>query len=75
MKKNALLSILRKRTENSASFRRAADELGVLLARDMAGALMAKKPNIVLVPILRSGLALLRPFSECFLMRRWVLLD
>ena len=66
MKKNALLSILRKRTGNSASFRGAADELAVLLAKDMASAFVAKNPSIVLVPILRSGLALLPPFLAVF---------
>lgn len=66
MKKDALLSILRKRTGNSASFRRAADELANLLARDMTSAINSPKPSIVLVPILRSGLALLPAFLHAF---------
>lgn len=66
MKKDALLSILRKRTGNSASFRSAADELATLLAKDVASAISTPKPSIVLVPILRSGLALLPAFLHVF---------
>lgn len=80
--KSTILSLLRDKNTTTEGFRKAADQLGSLLSFEVAGALekvegiietpLAKtkgyhfKQNIILVPILRAGIALLYPFMKLF---------
>lgn len=80
--KEILMTILRDKTTSRAAYREAAEKLAVLLALEAAAWLPRKKVsiqtplaesegvrfshNVVLVPILRSGLALLYPFLKDF---------
>ncbi|MBU1008042.1 uracil phosphoribosyltransferase [Candidatus Dependentiae bacterium] len=80
--KEALLTTLRNKKTSIAQFRQAAEKLGLILAAEAAQLLeqetisietpLAKteggqfKNNLVLVPILRSGIALLNPFLHFF---------
>ncbi|HSW86310.1 MAG TPA: uracil phosphoribosyltransferase [Rhabdochlamydiaceae bacterium] len=80
--KDSLLSILRDKSTNQSQFRKAADKLARLIAAESAGVLghetiQIETPlgpasgyrtiqNIVLIPILRSGIALLPAFLDVF---------
>lgn len=80
--KQALLTTLRNRQTNRAQFRTAADQIGLILASEAANHIpmtsihirtpladtsgQAIQGKIVLVPILRAGLALLPPFLEIY---------
>ena len=59
--KERLLLVLRNRQTQMSSFRKTALELTKVLANEI------KAPkNVILVPVLRSGLAMLSPFLEAF---------
>jgi len=80
--KDALLTILRNKNTPMNQFRQASEKLGFVLANEVSQYLeketitietplaktegVAFKNNIVLVPILRSGIALLNPFLQFF---------
>lgn len=80
--KRTILSLLRDKKTTAPAFRRAADQLGTFLAFKVAEMLevvelsietpVAKtkgyqlKHNIVLIPILRAGIAMLNPFMQVF---------
>jgi uracil phosphoribosyltransferase len=80
--KQTILTLLRDKTTGTAAFRQAADRIAHLLAAEASSMLataphdietpLAKmrgyqlKDEIVLVPILRAGLALLNPFMHLF---------
>lgn len=57
-------SVLRNRKSRIEDFRKASREVAVALAREVAS--HTKKKKIILVPILRAGLALLPSFIETF---------
>jgi uracil phosphoribosyltransferase len=59
--KQKLLTILRDRSLPIETFRKTAEELAQCFARDHQG-----EKNVILIPILRSGLAMLPPFIKCF---------
>lgn len=60
--KKTLLDILRDRNTSTVDFRHAADKLAELIASDIT----PTSDNVVLIPILRAGIALLRSFMQCF---------
>jgi len=60
--KQTLLDILRDRNTSIVDFRRASDKLAELIATDIA----CPAEDIVLIPILRAGIALLPSFLKCF---------
>lgn len=60
--KQTLLDILRDRNTSIVDFRRASDKLAELIATDVA----SPAEEIVLIPILRAGIALLPSFLKCF---------
>ena len=65
-----LLINLRNKKLSIEDFRKAADKVAVLLAKEVAKYLNKEKvatSNIVLVPVLRSGVVLLHPFLQIFL--------
>lgn len=64
----APLSILRDKKTSTGEFRKAADEIADILAKEVSRRLRKKnrEKNIVLVPVLRAGLALLPAFLEKF---------
>lgn len=80
--KETLITILRNRTTNTVEFRRAAHKIGYILASEAAAYLhpeavtvetpLAKtsgrlyKNRVILVPVLRAGLALLSTFLHFF---------
>jgi uracil phosphoribosyltransferase len=80
--KDSLLSILRDKSTSQSQFRKAADKLARLIAAESAGELdhetiQIETPlgptsgcrtiqNVVLIPILRSGVALLPAFMDVF---------
>lgn len=64
-----LLITLRNRKSRTEDFRKAADKVAVLLAKEVSKYLNKEKvdtTNIVLVPVLRSGVVLLNPFLQIF---------
>lgn len=80
--KKTIVSLLRDKNTSTEGFRKAADNIGTLLSFEVADALekqthdletpIAKtkgvhiKSSIVLIPILRAGIALLTPFMRLF---------
>lgn len=80
--KNTILSLLRDKNTTVEEFRKAADQLGGLLSFDVVAALekieqkiqtpltettgYQIKQKVILVPVLRAGLALLYPFMRLF---------
>ena len=65
--KESLLHTLRDRSANTADFRKASDELSRLLCADALGLLNlhgADSSALMLVPVLRAGLALLPAFTS-----------
>lgn len=80
--KQILLTILRNKNTTIDQFRNASDQLGIILAHEVANLLKKEtfdietpikncsgsklKNDIVFVPILRSGMALLHPFFTFF---------
>mgnify|MGYP001605017941 CR=1 FL=1 len=65
-----LLINLRNKKLSIEDFRKAADKVAVLLAKEVAKYLSKEKvatSSIVLVPVLRSGVVLLHPFLQIFL--------
>ena len=61
---NKLLAILRDRETKMVVFKKASDELSVLIAQSVKKELDSQ--NVVLVPILRAGMALLSAFMQTF---------
>ncbi len=69
--KQALLTILRDRSISTELYRQTTHRLGQILAVESTAFLSQKQPSIeleepVLIPILRSGIALLPPFVEMY---------
>lgn len=80
--KETLVTILRNKQTSMSKFRQAAEQLGLVLAHEVSTHLEKKpatietplastqgvtfKNNIILVPILRSGIAMLTPFLQFF---------
>ncbi|CCB89152.1 uracil phosphoribosyltransferase [Simkania negevensis] len=60
--KKTLLSILRDRSTSTVNFRKASDKLAELIATDIK----THSDEVVLIPILRAGIALLYSFLQCF---------
>ena len=60
--RQTLLDILRDRNTSTVDFRMASDKLAQLIATDIA----APSEEVVLIPILRAGIALLHSFMQCF---------
>ncbi|MEK7493520.1 MAG: uracil phosphoribosyltransferase, partial [Patescibacteria group bacterium] len=63
---HAPLLILRNKKTSTGEFRKAADEIADILAKEVSRRLYKKEKNIILVPILRAGLALLPAFIDAF---------
>lgn len=63
--KDLPFTILRNRKSKTADFREAAQDVAKALAEEV-GQNVSKNPSVVLVPILRSGLALLPEFLNVF---------
>ncbi|QVL56976.1 MAG: uracil phosphoribosyltransferase [Simkaniaceae bacterium] len=61
---NKLLSILRDRSTNMISFKKASNELAILIAESVKKEINSE--SVVLVPILRAGMALLPTFMDTF---------
>lgn len=61
---NKLLAILRDRETSMVAFKKASDELSVLIAQNVKKELDSE--SVVLVPILRAGMALLPTFMQTF---------
>lgn len=80
--RSTILSLLRDKNTTTESFRTAADQLGSLLSYEVSGILDKEelpietpltktkgykiKQKVILVPILRAGIALLYPFMKLF---------
>ncbi len=67
--KDELLEILRDREKGTAAFRKAADKLARVLAEEMENKLRedgVSAEEIMVVPVLRSGIVFLSPFEESF---------
>lgn len=80
--KDTLLTLLRDKSTSTENFRRAADHMGMMLSFEVANFLEKEllsietplapavgtrfKNRIVLIPILRAGIALLTPFMKLF---------
>lgn len=64
----APLIILRDKKTSTGEFRKAADEVAEILAKEISRRLREKRKgvNVMLVPVLRAGLALLPSFIEKF---------
>ena len=62
--KDGLLAILRDRDTGTAEFRRASDELARLLCGETLRRLPTADDGLMLVPVLRAGLALLPAFAS-----------
>lgn len=63
--KSRYLNVLRDRSANVVQFRQAALSLSKLIASEIA-LQVPKSKKIILIPILRAGLALLPAFQDCF---------
>lgn len=61
---NKLLAILRDRETSMIAFKKASNELSILIAQNVKKELSPEK--VVLVPILRAGMALLPSFMQTF---------
>lgn len=65
MKKNELITILRDRTISTVTFKRTSNALASLIAAEIKQEL-ADWEDVMLLPILRAGMALLPSFMEAF---------
>ncbi len=65
MKKNELITILRDRTISTVTFKRTSNALASLIAAEIKQEL-ADREDVMLLPILRAGMALLPSFMEAF---------
>ncbi|MEK7569236.1 MAG: uracil phosphoribosyltransferase [Patescibacteria group bacterium] len=62
----APLLILRDKKTTTGEFRKASNEISGILAKEVSRRLHKKEKNVVIVPILRAGLALLPAFIDAF---------
>ncbi len=65
MKKNELITILRDRTISTVIFKRTSNALASIIAAEIKQEL-ADWEDVMLLPILRAGMALLPSFMEAF---------
>jgi uracil phosphoribosyltransferase len=65
MKKNELITILRDRTISTVTFKRTSNALASIIAAEIKQEL-ADWEDVILLPILRAGMALLPSFMEAF---------